>query len=308
MLKTLPIAFLLFLASELASASMPIPKGLQSDINFWEKIFHTYKPNHCVIHDKSNLNSIFIVKELPNSPRRRRVAVRKYLKEVKTGLSNLGRGRIARNNLERRIVKGTPSYMRNRNYYRSASHRIRCQRGVSIRSSITKSHKYVGMIKKVLHRYKLPEELAYLPHLESGFNHKAHSRAGARGIWQLMKFNAKNLGLRVSRWNDQRTSPYKSTVAAAKLLTQLKRNHKQWPLAVTAYNYGTNGMRRAIKKYGYDYMKIRKKHKTRIFGFAVKNYYPSFLAAKNVTKRIAGETPKAGAIAKGSSSKGRFSL
>ena len=173
------------------------------------------------------------------------------------------------------------------------------------------------MIKKVFRRYGLPEEIAYLPHLESGFNHKAHSHAGARGVWQLLKSNARYQGLSVSRWNDQRLNTYKSTVAAAKILKKLKRDHKKWPLAITAYNYGTNGMRRAIKKYGHNYMTIRKRHKTRIFGFAVKNYYPSFLAVKNIAirserggryKKTSKNKSSTVAMRKRRSSKGRLSL
>ncbi len=294
---------------------MPVPHGLDGDVKFWEKIFHTYNTDHCVIHDKNNLASVFVVKQIPRgSSKKRRNYIKKNLLSVKRGLYNLGRGRVASTSLERRIIKGTPKRLRKRSYYRAARNTLRCQQGVSISTSIRQSKRYLKMIKKVLKRYKLPNELAYLPHLESGFNRRAHSKAGARGIWQLLKSNARYKGLRVSRWNDERINPYKSTVAAAKILKRLKRDHKKWPLAITAYNYGTNGMRRAIKKYGYNYNKIRKYHRTRIFGFAVKNYYPSFIAVKNIAMRAErrrySSTPKQTrrTLAKRSSSKGRLSL
>jgi membrane-bound lytic murein transglycosylase D len=116
----------------------------------------------------------------------------------------------------------------------------------------------------------------------------------------------------VSRRKDQRTDPYKSTVTAATILKNLHKMTGSWPLAITAYNYGKNGMRRAIKKYGPDYMKIRKRHKTRIFGFAAKNYYPSFLAVRNIaTKLTAKRKPHRASsekLASGESSRGRLSF
>jgi membrane-bound lytic murein transglycosylase D len=62
-----------------------------------------------------------------------------------------------------------------------------------------------------------------------------------------------------------------------------------WPLAITAYNYGINGTMRAIKIYGNDYVTIRDKHRTSVFGFAARNYYPSFLAVRNVAGNMAQE-------------------
>jgi membrane-bound lytic murein transglycosylase D len=264
-----------------------------------------------VIHDKANLDVVFIVKKIPSKGSRKRRAIKSNLLKVKKGLHNLARGRSASNALERRIIKGTPRSLRTRHYYSKAKNRLRCQRGVDILPSLKNSRKYLGMIKRVFRKYKVPEDLAYLPHLESGFNHKARSHAGARGLWQFVRGTARQFGLRVGLRSDQRISPYKSTVAAAKKLRKLKKDHKSWPLAVTAYNYGTNGMRRAIKKYGHDYMKIRRYHRTRIFGFAVKNYYPSFLAVRNVTRRMSGDTKSKTSRKTASldrSSRGRLSL
>lgn len=262
------------------------PSQLKSAVKFWEKIFHTYKPGHCVLHDRDQLESIFIVKTVPTSGRQRNRAIRAYKKEVKQALMNLGRRGYAKTDLERRVVKGIPRSLRKPSYYRSAAHRVRCQRGVDIFPSLKRSQSYLPMIKKIFATKKLPADLAYLPHLESGFNKRAHSRAGARGIWQFMPFTARSMGLTVRRGVDHRSDPYRSTVAAAKHFTKLYRQTKSWPLAITAYNYGPNGVRRAMKKYGRDYMKIRKHHKTKIFGFAAKNYYPSFLAVRNVASRL----------------------
>jgi membrane-bound lytic murein transglycosylase D len=62
-----------------------------------------------------------------------------------------------------------------------------------------------------------------------------------------------------------------------------------WPLAITAYNYGINGTIRAIREWGADYMSVRRNHRTTMFGFAARNYYPSFLAVRNVSSTVESE-------------------
>ena len=141
------------------------------------------------------------------------------------------------------------------------------------------------MIKRTLKNKGLPEELAYLPHLESGFNQFATSKAGAKGLWQFMPRTARAEGLKVQRKNDWRTDPRLSTDAATDHLASIYLRTRSWALAITAYNYGQNGVMRAIQKFGADYMKIRSEHKTKLFGFAARNYYPSFLAVRNVAMR-----------------------
>jgi len=142
------------------------------------------------------------------------------------------------------------------------------------------------MVQKILGRKGLPSDLAYLPHLESGYNLRAHSRAGARGIWQLMPATARLMGLKVGRYFDERTDALRATHAASELLLDLYSDTGDWPLAITAYNYGQNGMARAIKLHGRDYLTVRTRHKSPLFGFAARNYYPSFLAVRNVAQKF----------------------
>src|SRR5690606_37179661 len=99
--------------------------------------------------------------------------------------------------------------------------------------------------------------------------------AGAKGLWQFMVHTARSEGLRVRRGQDWRTDPDKSTDAATDYLASIYLKVRSWDLAVTSYNYGPNGIIRAVRKFGTNYMKIRKEHRTRTFGFAARNYYPS---------------------------------
>ena len=199
-------------------------------------------------------------------------------------LNNLRRGRRPKTRLEKQIAAAIPKRLRSARFYRLAKSRVRCQRGVAtdFRQSLKRSKQYLPMIKKNMAKYNVPKDLAYLPHLESGFNKRAHSKVGARGLWQLMPGTARQF-IKVNRKRDDRLNPYVATSVAARILRDNYRKTKSWPLAITAYNYGINGVVRAIKKYNTNkYDTIRRRHKTRIFGFAAKNFYPSFIAVRNL--------------------------
>ena len=83
-----------------------------------------------------------------------------------------------------------------------------------------------------------------LPHVESSFNAAAYSKVGAAGLWQFMRSTGRRY-MRVDDAVDERLDPYRSTEAAAQLLAYNYRVLGSWPLALTAYNHGAAGMRRA---------------------------------------------------------------
>lgn len=281
----------MFSAASMVYADMPTPKGLEPDVRFWEDVFAKYSPDQCVFHDRDDLSIVYIAKKLPGGTPQAQVRNgRRYIAAIRSSLRHLSEGGAPRNLLERRIVAVTPVGSRIPAHYRAAAENVRCQRGVDLSPSFARSKSHVEMVKRILAQHGLPEDLAYLPHLESGYHVTARSKAGARGLWQLMPATARLQGLSVSRSIDHRTSPYKSTLAAAEILKDLHAATRSWPLAVTAYNYGPNGMGRAIRRWGTDYMTIRERHRTRIFGFASRNYYPSFLAVRNVAEnnRLSG--------------------
>ncbi|HEV7330275.1 MAG TPA: lytic transglycosylase domain-containing protein [Flavisolibacter sp.] len=113
-----------------------------------------------------------------------------------------------------------------------------------------RSQRYFGTIEDILSTYSLPLELKYLAIVESKLQPKATSRAGARGMWQLMPVTAKELGLRVSGKTDERLHTYRSTVAAAKYLRRLYAEFGDWLLVLAAYNGGPGTVYKAIKKAG----------------------------------------------------------
>jgi membrane-bound lytic murein transglycosylase D len=124
----------------------------------------------------------------------------------------------------------------------------------------------------------LPQDLAYLPLIESGFNTQAYSRAHAAGIWQFISSTGKNYGLRHNYWLDERRDPMKATVSAIRYLKKLHGDFGNWHLALAAYNCGEGGVGRAIAKSGTsDYWQLPLPGET-------KNYVPCFLAALTIAK------------------------
>ncbi|MEP7230642.1 MAG: lytic transglycosylase domain-containing protein [Ginsengibacter sp.] len=112
------------------------------------------------------------------------------------------------------------------------------------------SMSYFNYIDGILSQYGLPKELKYLAVIESDLKSNALSIAGARGPWQFMSYTARDYGLQVNKYVDDRTDYYKSTNAAAKYLLSLYKGLKDWLLVIAAYNGGPGRVYSAIKKSG----------------------------------------------------------
>src|ERR1700730_6197275 len=115
---------------------------------------------------------------------------------------------------------------------------------------LTRSGRFLPMVLEVFRQKGLPEELVFTAMIESGFDPVAVSRAGAKGLWQFMAPTARQYGLRVDRWLDERLDPEKSTVAAANYLKDLYTIFGSWDLSQAAYNAGEMKVIRAIKGTG----------------------------------------------------------
>ena len=107
---------------------------------------------------------------------------------------------------------------------------------------------YFNLMDQVLDQHGVPKEMKYLAVIESGLRADALSKMGALGPWNFMPATAQLYGLKVSRYNDERTDYIKSTHAAARMLTALYTKYGDWLLVIAAYNGGSGNVDRAIRK------------------------------------------------------------
>jgi len=261
------------------------PVGLESKVEFWKKIYSEYSTDHYVVHDMDNLGIIYEIVYIKNSSKISRRAREYRLGKVKRKYRKLLQ-QIARTK-KHLSLKGDAKRVYNlvKSNFRKASSRIRVQVGQKDRfmAGIERSGKYKDQINQIFSSANLPLELTVLPHVESSFQVNAYSSAGAAGIWQFTRGTGR-LFMNVGYDVDERRDPILSTIAAAKLLKLNFKTLQSWPLAITAYNHGTQGMKNAKKRYGASIVDVINGYRSRSFGFASKNFYAEFLAALHVVK------------------------
>ncbi len=147
---------------------------------------------------------------------------------------------------------------------------------------LERSHAYLPMMKEVFKQEGLPEDLAYLALIESGYNPYAYSRARATGIWQFMRATGKRYNLNSDWWIEERRDPVKSTHAAARYLRDLYKIFGSWYLAVAAYNAGEGKILRSVRKYKTDNFWTMSKYS--YLRRETKDYIPKFIAAMIIAK------------------------
>jgi membrane-bound lytic murein transglycosylase D len=149
-----------------------------------------------------------------------------------------------------------------------------------------RSGRYISAIRKALRKKSLPEDLASLAMIESGFDPAARSPVGALGLWQFMPDTGKIYGLLQDRWADQRMSITVATEAAADHLADLNRRFGSWELAMAAYNMGYGGVLQAVRRYNTnDYWALSKLEGS--LPWETTLYVPKILAAAVVAKNLA---------------------
>ena len=138
---------------------------------------------------------------------------------------------------------------------------------------------YMPMIEEEIDRLGVPQELKYLPIIESAMNPKAKSRMGAKGLWQFMFTTGKLYGLKSNNYIDDRFDPLKSTRAALTYLKDLYEMFGNWELAIAAYNCGPGNVKKAIRRSGgkTDFWKIY-----RWLPRETRGYLPGFIAANYI--------------------------
>ncbi len=272
-----------------------MPAEIADNVEFWRKVYADYPTNTVIIHDTEDLSIIYEIIELRGLADAAVSSSAAYRQEWRKmdGIKNEYRAifdKLAKRQLnlshlstrEKRVVEifganADPGRLRR------AAGSIRAQQGLKDRFhlGLQRSGLYRDFIEGVFSSHGLPVELTMLPHVESSFNYQAYSKVGAAGIWQFMRSTGR-LFMTINYDVDERLDPIRATEAAAKLLTINYDELGAWPLAITAYNHGLNGMRRAKELYGTDFGRIYREYKSNSFGFASRNFYAEFLAALHV--------------------------
>ncbi|MEE9240389.1 MAG: transglycosylase SLT domain-containing protein [bacterium] len=268
----------------------PVPVGIRENVNFWRDVFSRYKISDVAYHDEVHLNRVYEVSNLGrpwSSDRSQKRRIRRRERKIKAILSALAYGRTPPSGEGRLVARIRKMFAgQPRSEIRRAISRIRAQPGLKerFRDGYIRSGRYLPHFRRIFRKYGLPEDLTLLPHVESGFRESIYSHAGASGMWQFTRATGRFF-MRVDRTIDGRRDPYISADAAARLFKRNYEDLKTWPLAITAYNHGEMGMRRAVRQVGSrDIGVIAKRYNGRTFGFASRNFYAEFLAAVHVHK------------------------
>ena len=274
-------------ASWAADEAIPRPPELERDVQFWIRVYTAVGTTEGLLHDDRNLAVVYqaVHFEPGAMPAQRREHLDGLRQHYRGILQRLSEGATDLTADEQRIQSAFGSEASTERYAQ-AMEEIRFQLGQAdrFREGIVRSGTWEGHIATTLANLGLPPAIAALPHVESSFNPAAYSKVGAAGLWQFMRSTGRRF-LRIDDAVDERMDPFRATEAAAQLLDFNYRLLGTWPLALTAYNHGAAGMRRARDAMGTsDIVAIVRHHKSPSFGFASRNFYVSFLAALEIDR------------------------
>lgn len=275
----------------------PASPAVQRRVNFWIKALTEYSKEQVILHDSEYPEIIYEVVDMNGSSpyeyfskRSRWQRVGSSRREIKNILHKLAGLKepvdvTQLNEREREIYRMWSQVDNPRKFY-LAQENLHAQQGLRalFQTGLARSGLYLDSMMVIFRQYGIPDDICYLPHVESAFNFRAYSKMGAAGVWQFTRSTGR-LFMKIDYAIDERYDPYIATHAAARLM---KKNHQElgtWPLAITAYNHGTEGIKRAKGQVGTDDLgEIIEKYDGRAFGFASKNFYAEFLAAVHVAK------------------------
>ncbi|MFP5263954.1 MAG: lytic transglycosylase domain-containing protein [Blastocatellia bacterium] len=153
----------------------------------------------------------------------------------------------------------------------------------TMEAGLHRSVRYREMAERIFKQEGVPTDLIWLAQVESGWNPYAYSSAAAKGIWQFIPSTGVRFGLAQNYWVDERSSPEKSTRAAARYLRWLANRYRgDWALALAAYNTGEGNIDSAIARSGSrDFWRI---HRGGYIAQETRNYVPAILAVVTIAK------------------------
>jgi len=281
-------------ATSMVSGVFPKPAALEPQVSFWRNVYGVWSRSQVVLHDNRFLDVIYEVIQLPGDITEGYTPGQKQLVRERTAY---WQSRLR--DLEQKVAAGMPLAPDDRKLalkigphgnlktaLQGASERLRGQRGLRERfkRGLEISGRYDRHFMEIFRQTGLPEDLAYLPHVESSFQTQARSSAGAVGVWQFTRAAAERF-MSINATIDERLDPIASAYGAARYLSYAYGKLGSWPLAITSYNHGISGMQRAKQSFGHDFMRIVSDYDHPQFGFASRNFYAEFLAAREVANQ-----------------------
>lgn len=281
-------------ADERVADDFSIPADLKPAVRFWLRIYTEFTTRHVVLFDSRHPEIIYEVldfRELSEKARNAVVYELTIKKRVKAAMAAYRQAfaRLSRNpkskpvSREEKIVQAALQKLKHKHTYLQLAKNIRSQTGQrdNIVKGLLAAEAYFPKMEELFRQSGVPPELTRLSLVESSFNLHATSRVGAAGVWQFMPNPGRKYLLIDDRSAiDERLSPLKSTVAAAKLLKENYKRFHSWALSVTSYNHGLRGLTKFRRQS--DFSRIAHLfdpcNKRTPLGWAARNYYAEFLA------------------------------
>lgn len=276
-------------------ALFPRPAMLKGNIAFWRKVFSEYSEHQSVFHDVRKPERVYQVLDFRDDATRLNKVQLSNLKSADEKRTRarieaaLRRAYTQRDNpevLDDEARRLAALFADDRSALREAADNLRSQRGLRerTREAMAISGQYLPEMERIFANEGMPKLLTRLPFVESSFNVEAYSKVAAAGLWQFMPDSAR-MYMRFNHVADDRRDPWTSTQAAAEHLRDDYRVLQDWPLAVTAYNYGRGGLKRALAETGGSSLEhLLANYNNKRFGFASRNFYSEFLAATDVER------------------------
>ena len=267
----------------------PCPPSLSPAVSFWRDVFTRWDGEQLVFHDAKDLSRIYEIRRLPppdgtRERERLREDVKAAWKEaIAADLLRLAEPDVDYNHLQGRLRRYHFLWGASRDpaVYRRAAESLRVQRGIRERflAGVARQARYADAFRVIFREEGVPEELVHLPHVESSYTWNARSSVGAVGMWQFMSATARRY-MFVNDAVDERLDPFTAARAAARYLREAHDALGSWPVAITSYNHGVDGMKNAVREMGAsDMAAIIEGYTGPLFGFSGRNFYPEFLAA-----------------------------
>jgi len=275
---------------------LPRPPALAPAVAFWKNVFGTWDADQVAYFDSRQLDKVYEIHRLPAADgsratdRRREMLREKWREGLVSDLETLGRPGVDYEALEGRQRRLYEIWEQSHNpqTYRDAAQSIRIQRGTrdNFAQGVARSARYLESFRRIFREEGVPEDIVFLPHVESSFRWDARSNVGALGMWQFMASTARRYMV-VDQAVDERLDPHTAARSAARFLKECHDELGAWPLAVTAYNHGLDGMKNAVRETGStDIGEIIENYHGPLFGFAGRNFYPELLAVTEVAESI----------------------